>query len=49
MLKRNNNWLNSQNTATKIYLKSQPIWHDKDMLVVITVALLSGFLVGLAV
>jgi hypothetical protein len=40
-------WWDSLNPSTQAYLKSQPIWHDRDMFKAAVVGTLVGFLIGL--
>jgi hypothetical protein len=39
-------WYDSLPEHTKIYLKGQPVWHDKDLAVVGFLALIVGFVLG---
>ena len=39
-------WYDSLPEHTKIYLKGQPIWHDKDMAIAVSFALAVGFVLG---
>jgi len=39
-------WYNSLPEHTKIYLKSQPVWHDKDAVTFLCIGLIVGFVLG---
>lgn len=39
-------WWNSLPAHTKEYLKSQPIWHDRDVVKFVSIALVVGFFFG---
>jgi len=39
-------WFHNQPPATQTWLKSQPVWHDRDLAVVIAIALFMGFFLG---
>jgi len=40
-------WYNSLPEHTKIYLKNQPLWHDRDLFYVASVAFAIGVVVGI--
>ena len=42
-------WYDSLPDHTKIYLKNQPIWFDRDLYKAFAVGMLIGFLVGVIV
>ena len=42
-------WYDSLPEHTKTYLKSQPVWHDRDMFKALTVGFAIGLVVGLVV
>lgn len=39
-------WYDSLPQNTKDYLKTQPIWHDKDLALFVSIALAVGFCLG---
>lgn len=39
-------WYDSLPEHTKKYLASQPVWHDKDMAVAVSIGLAVGFVFG---
>lgn len=39
-------WYNSLPEHTKQYLKSQPLWHDKDVALFCSIAMAIGFFFG---
>jgi hypothetical protein len=39
-------WHNSLSKHTKEYLKTQPVWHDRDIAKFVSIALAVGFLFG---
>ena len=39
-------WYDSLPEHTKIYLKSQPVWHDKDLAIVALLGTVVGFVLG---
>jgi hypothetical protein len=39
-------WYNSLPEHTKIYLKGQPLWHDKDMALAVSIGMAFGFVFG---
>lgn len=41
------NWYDSLPNHTKEYMKAQPLWHDRDMIVGIITGSLIGLLIGL--
>lgn len=41
-------WYDSLPEHTKIYLKSQPLWHDRDLYRAFGVGTILGLLIGLA-
>lgn len=51
MLKKHNleTWWDDLDPRTKTYLKSQPIWHNTDMIKVVAIASVIGFIVGVIV
>jgi len=42
-------WYDSLPEHTKTYLKSQPVWHDRDMFKALAVGFAIGLVVGLVV
>jgi hypothetical protein len=40
-------WWDSLNPSTQEYLKSQPLWHDIDLVKAAAVGAVVGFLIGL--
>ena len=40
-------WYDSLPESTKIYLKNQPLWYDRDMFKAFCVGVLCGILIGL--
>jgi hypothetical protein len=42
-------WYDSLPEHTKTYLKSQPVWHDRDMFKALAVGFAMGLVVGLVV
>jgi hypothetical protein len=42
-------WYDSLPEHTKIYLKSQPIWHDRDMAKALTLGMVIGLIIGVMI
>jgi hypothetical protein len=42
-------WYDSLSPSTKEYLKTRPLWHDRDVALFVSIALVIGFVVGWAV
>jgi hypothetical protein len=42
-------WWDSLSPSTKKYLKNQPLWHDRDVALFVSIALVVGFVIGWAV
>jgi hypothetical protein len=42
-------WYDSLPEHTKIYLKSQPIWHDRDMAKALTLGMVIGLVIGVMI
>lgn len=40
-------WYDNLPEATKQYLSSQPVWHDRDMFVALAIGLVVGLVIGL--
>lgn len=43
-----NNWIDRQNTTTRIYLTNQPLWKDRDMIISCALGFISGVIIGVA-
>jgi hypothetical protein len=41
-----NDWYESLPAHTKAYLKTQPVWHDRDVAKFVSIALAVGFFFG---
>ena len=41
-------WYSSLPEHTKAWLKKQPLWHDRDLLIAAGIGILIGFILGLA-
>ena len=39
-------WWDSLSPQTQAYLKSQPLWHDRDLYKALAIGLVIGFVVG---
>lgn len=39
-------WWNSLPENTRIYLESQPIWHDNEVTIFISISIVIGFIIG---
>lgn len=39
-------WYDSLPEHTKIWLKAQPVWHDRDVIKFVSIALVVGFFFG---
>lgn len=39
-------WYDSLPEHTKIYLKNQPVWHDRDMFKALAVGIVIGIIIG---
>lgn len=42
-------WYDSLPEHTKEYLKNQPVWHDKDVALFVSIALAVGWIIGYCV
>ncbi len=42
-------WYDSLPEHTKEYLKKQPVWHDKDVALFVSIALVIGWIIGYCV
>jgi hypothetical protein len=42
-------WIEMQPKHTQEWLKKQPLWHDKDMIKILILGMLIGFLIGIIV
>jgi hypothetical protein len=44
-----NDWYESLDTHTKIYLDKQPLWHDQDLLKAALIGFILGIVLGLTI
>lgn len=42
-------WYDNLPESTKAYLKTQPVWHDKDVALFVSIALVVGYFIGFMV